>query len=327
MTKRSFVFLSILFAILSALLSSSLGAMHIQWEELLTLESIESKVFFEIRIPRILLGIFVGGSLAWSGALAQGLFRNPIVDPGLIGITAGCSLFASMAIVLGNSIPFLHSIWSVVIFSFVGGILSCLIIFFISKAKGRTEIESILLSGIAVNAICFSAIGILSYMASEAQLRNLSLWNMGSLGGSSWNVIHSFSIFYILPLIFSPLLSRQLNVLILGEKEASHLGISTEVLKTILIILIGISVGSCISIVGNIGFVGLAVPHIVRLVIGQDYRYLLYACYFLGGGLLCIADGICRIIIAPSEIPVGIVTALLGSPFFLSLIRKRKQIA
>ncbi|WP_039927443.1 FecCD family ABC transporter permease [Leptospira vanthielii] len=321
--KVIFILSCITFTILSAVISSLLGAMSIHWEDLLQSDSMESRVFFELRIPRILLGIMVGGSLAWSGALAQGLFRNPIVDPGLIGITAGCSLFASIAIVLGTSIPFLHSIWSIVLFSFLGGISSSFIIFFFAKSKGRTDIFSLLLSGIAVNAICFSAIGILSYIANEAQLRNLSLWNMGSLGGASWTNLKSFSIFFILPLFISPFIAKQLNVFILGEREASHLGVSTEFLKTIIILLIGVSVGACISLVGNIGFVGLAVPHIVRLAIGQDYKYLLITSYLLGGGLLCFADGICRIIIAPSEIPVGIATALLGSPFFLSLIRKR----
>ncbi|MCG6146412.1 MULTISPECIES: FecCD family ABC transporter permease [Leptospira] len=324
MKKKFFFILScIIFTIFSAIISSLLGAMNIRWEDLLNTDSIESRVFFELRIPRIILGILVGGSLAWSGALAQGLFRNPIVDPGLIGITAGCSLFASIAIVLGASIPLLHSIWSTVVFSFIGGISSSFIIFFFAKSKGRTDVFSLLLSGIAVNAICFSAIGILSYIANEAQLRNLSLWNMGSLGGASWSNLKSFSIFFVLPLFISPLIAKQLNVFILGEREANHLGVSVEFLKTIVILLIGVSVGACISLVGNIGFVGLAVPHIVRMVIGQDYRYLLLTSYLLGGGLLCLADGICRIVIAPSEIPVGIATALLGSPFFLSLIRKR----
>ncbi|TGL33414.1 FecCD family ABC transporter permease [Leptospira perdikensis] len=323
--KKKFLFITfcILFTIFSAFASSLFGAMSIHWGDLFLSDSMESRVFFELRIPRILLGLMVGGSLAWSGALAQGLFRNPIVDPGLIGITAGCSLFASIAIVLGSSIPFLHSIWSVVLFSFVGGISSSFIIFFFAKSKGRTDVFSMLLSGIAVNAICFSAIGILSYIANEAQLRNLSLWNMGSLGGASWNLLKSFSCFFVLPLLVSPLIAKQLNVFILGEREATHLGISTELLKTSIILLIGVSVGACVSIVGNIGFVGLAVPHIVRLAIGQDYRYLLITTYILGGGLLCFADAICRVIIAPSEIPVGIATALLGSPFFLSLIRKR----
>lgn len=323
MKKIIFILSCALFTIVAAVISSLLGAMQIGWEDLFRSDSMESRVFFELRIPRILLGLMVGGSLAWSGALAQGLFRNPIVDPGLIGITAGCSLFASIAIVLGTSIPFLNSIWSVVIFSFVGGIFSSFIIFFFAKSKGRTDIFSLLLSGIAVNAICFSAIGILSYIANESQLRNLSLWNMGSLGGASWANLKSFSCFFIFPIFISPFIAKQLNVLILGEREASHLGISTEFLKTSIILLIGVSVGACISLVGNIGFVGLAVPHIVRLAIGQDYRYLLITSYLLGGGLLCFADGICRVIISPSEIPVGIATALLGSPFFLSLIRKR----
>lgn len=323
MKKIIFILSCALFTIVAAVISSLLGAMHIGWEDLFRSDSMESRVFFELRIPRILLGLMVGGSLAWSGALAQGLFRNPIVDPGLIGITAGCSFFASIAIVLGTSIPFLNSIWSVVIFSFVGGISSSFIIFFFAKSKGRTDIFSLLLSGIAVNAICFSAIGILSYIANESQLRNLSLWNMGSLGGASWANLKSFSCFFIFPIFISPFIAKQLNVLILGEREASHLGISTEFLKTSIILLIGVSVGASISLVGNIGFVGLAVPHIVRLAIGQDYRYLLITSYLLGGGLLCFADGICRVIISPSEIPVGIATALLGSPFFLSLIRKR----
>ena len=323
--KKKFIFIlgCAIFTILSAISSSLLGAMSISWENLFQKESLESRVFFELRIPRILLGLMVGGSLAWSGSLAQGLFRNPIIDPGLIGITAGCSLFAAIAIVLGASIPFLHSIWSVVLFSFIGGILSSFLIFFFAKSKGRTDIFSLLLSGIAVNAICYSAIGILSYIANESQLRNLSLWNMGNLGGGSWSNLKSFSFFLIFPIFVSPFIANQLNVFILGEREASHLGVSTELLKTIAILFVGVSTGACISLVGNIGFVGLAVPHIVRLAIGQDYRYLLVTSYLLGGGLLCFADGICRVIIAPSEIPVGIATALLGSPFFLSLIRKR----
>ncbi|TGM63165.1 iron ABC transporter permease [Leptospira meyeri] len=321
--KTIFILGCTIFTILSAILSSLLGAMNISLENLLQKNSLESRVFFELRIPRILLGLMVGGSLAWSGSLAQGLFRNPIIDPGLIGITAGCSLFAAIAIVLGASFSFLHSIWSVVLFSFIGGILSSFLIFFFAKSKGRTDIFSLLLSGIAVNAICYSAIGILSYIANESQLRNLSLWNMGSLGGSSWSNLKSFSLFLIFPIAVSPFIANQLNVFILGEREASHLGISTELLKTITILFIGVSTGTCISLVGNIGFVGLAVPHIVRLAIGQDYRYLLFTSYILGGGLLCFADGICRVVIAPSEIPVGIATALLGSPFFLSLIRKR----
>ncbi|TGL85253.1 iron ABC transporter permease [Leptospira congkakensis] len=323
--KKKFLFIicCICFTIFSAITSSFLGAMEIHWKDLFLIDTIESRVFFELRLPRILLGLMVGGSLAWSGALAQGLFRNPIVDPGLIGITAGCALFAAIAIVLGSSIPFLHSIWSVVVFSFIGGVLFSFIIFFFAKSKGRTDVFSMLLSGIAVNAICISAIGVLSYFANEAQLRNLSLWNMGSLGGASWSILKSFSCFFILPLLVSPFIAKQLNVFILGEREATHLGISTEILKTSIILLIGVSVGTCISIVGNIGFVGLAVPHIVRLAIGQDYRYLLITTYVLGGGLLCFADSICRVIIAPSEIPVGIATALLGAPFFLSLIRKR----
>ncbi|PKA12533.1 Fe3+-siderophore ABC transporter permease [Leptospira meyeri] len=321
--KTIFILGCTIFTILSAILSSLLGAMNISLENLLQKNSLESRVFFELRIPRILLGLMVGGSLAWSGSLAQGLFRNPIIDPGLIGITAGCSLFAAIAIVLGASFSFLHSIWSVFLFSFIGGILSSFLIFFFAKSKGRTDIFSLLLSGIAVNAICYSAIGILSYIANESQLRNLSLWNMGSLGGSSWSNLKSFSLFLIFPIAVSPFIANQLNVFILGEREASHLGISTELLKTITILFIGVSTGTCISLVGNIGFVGLAVPHIVRLAIGQDYRYLLFTSYILGGGLLCFADGICRVVIAPSEIPVGIATALLGSPFFLSLIRKR----
>ena len=323
--KKKFIFIlgCAIFTILSAISSSLLGAMSISWENLFQKESLESRVFFELRIPQILLGLMVGGSLAWSGSLAQGLFRNPIIDPGLIGITAGCSLFAAIAIVLGASIQFLHSIWSVVLFSFIGGILSSFLIFFFAKSKGRTDIFSLLLSGIAVNAICYSAIGILSYIANESQLRNLSLWNMGNLGGGSWSNLKSFSFFLIFPIFVSPFIANQLNVFILGEREASHLGVSTELLKTIAILFVGVSTGACISLVGNIGFVGLAVPHIVRLAIGQDYRYLLVTSYLLGGGLLCFADGICRVIIAPSEIPVGIATALLGSPFFLSLIRKR----
>lgn len=302
-----------------------MGVMRISFHDIFEnpAETLEKTVFYELRLPRILLSLLVGGSLAWSGALSQGLFRNPIVEPGLIGITAGAALFAAIAIVLGSHLPFLHNLFYIVLFSFVGGLLVCVIAFITARTNGKTMINHLLLTGVAINILCLSGIGILSYIATESQLRSLSSWNLGSLSGANWPNVQKFLIIFLLPLLVSPFIAKPLNVLLLGEKEAAHVGLKTERIKILLILLICLSVGSSIALVGNIGFVGLFVPHIIRLVIGQDNRTLLFASYILGASVLCLADGICRTVVQPTEIPVGVVMSFLGAPVFISLLRKR----
>ncbi|MDZ4728198.1 MAG: iron ABC transporter permease [Leptospira sp.] len=326
LTKRKCLLIfsvSILF--LSVPIVSIIGAYNISLMALLNdTQSIQNEIFWNIRLPRVILAILLGGSLAWSGAVIQGIFRNPIVDPGLVGITAGASLFAGIGIVLGNYLPFLPTIWSTILFSFVGGITTGFLIFSFARNNGKTEVFGLLLIGIAINALCYSAIGLLTYIANDAQLRNLSSWNLGSLGGASWTSLSRFGIFLILPFLFSPLLYKKLNVFCLGEREAEHLGISVEVLKRSILLLVGVSVGASVALAGNISFIGVMIPHMIRFVIGQDYKFMLPISYILGGTILAIGDAICRTILSPSEIPVGIVTAIMGAPTFLILLKKSR---
>lgn len=320
-----FVSIGLLFFLVP--LAAMTGAYKVKLESLLlSSDPLTREIFLNLRFPRIILSILLGGSLAWSGAIMQGLFRNPIVDPGLAGITAGASLFAAIGIVFGHFFPFLSNVWSLVVFSFIGSISAGMMILFLARHHGKAEVYHLLLIGIAVNAICYSAIGLLSYIANDAQLRSLSFWNLGSLGGASWNSIRHFGIFLILPLLLSHFLYRKLNAFSLGERQAFHLGISVESLKTISLVLIGLSVGAAVSLTGTISFVGIVIPHIVRLLIGQDFKYLLPITYFLGGSLLLLSDTICRTILAPTEIPVGIITALLGAPFFIFLLYQNRKV-
>ncbi|BDA80936.1 hemin ABC transporter permease (plasmid) [Leptospira kobayashii] len=327
--RRRVYFLSftIVLSVVTILFVSNWGAFTVSLTDAFFGEkgSLAKEVFWNLRFPRVILATLLGGTLAWSGALAQGLFRNPIVDPGLVGITAGSAFFASVGIVLGTNIPDFPPVWGVIILSFIGGITTGFLVYLLARVHGKTEINTLLLTGIAINALCFAGIGILSYIANDAQLRNLSLWNMGSLGGASWTTLLRLGPILLIPLIASPFLAGPMNVFALGEREAMHLGISVEVLKSVLVLLIGVSVGACVSLSGNISFVGLAIPHIVRLIIGQDYKYLLYSSFFLGGALLTIGDGFCRTVIAPAEIPVGIITAFIGAPVFLFLLNQRKR--
>ncbi len=322
--------LKILFLCLSLVAVSSLSLLWGAFEiDLFSIDSnfhsLEISVLYEIRIPRVLLSILLGGSLAWSGVVVQTLFRNPIVEPGLIGISAGSSLAAALSIVLGSLIFTKLDTWVVTFFSFFGGMFACFLIFFVSKSKNKVEIYSILLVGIAINALCFSGIGFLSYIASEPQLRSLSSWNLGSLSGASWNKLYQYSPFLVFPTLLNPFLSKGLNILSLGENEANHLGLSVESFKFVLVVLVGLSVGASLSVAGNIGFVGLVVPHMMRIFIGQNHNVLLISSYIGGGILLTISDAICRNIVSPSEIPVGILTAVLGAPVFLHLLKKRKR--
>lgn len=325
--KSTKLFVLALLTLIVTFGSSLWGAVDISFiSSLLNPNSLEYHVLTEIRIPRVLLAVLLGGSLAWSGVIVQTLFRNPIVEPGLVGITAGSSLAAAVGIVLGHNFVAEISVWLVTTLSFIGGIVVCFLIFIFSRSNHKTEIYSLLLIGISINALCFSGIGFLSYIANEAQLRSLSTWNLGSLSGSNWEKIKLFFGFLIFPIFVSPFLSKKLNILSLGESEANHLGLSVESFKILLIVFVGISVGASISLAGNIGFVGLAVPHIMRLYLGQNHSHLLLASYFGGGILLTISDTICRTIVSPSEIPVGILTAMIGAPIFLHLLKKRPKL-
>jgi iron complex transport system permease protein len=287
-------------------------------------------VLMVIRLPRVVLGLLIGSSLAVSGAAIQGLFRNPLADPGLIGISSGSALCAALMIVLGNT--FLRPIidlfggYALPVAAFGGGFATTMIIYRLATIGGKTDISTMLLSGIAINAISGAVIGLMTFLATDDQLRDITFWSLGSLGRANWKTIAVVWPFMVGALLLIPFLSRSLNALLLGESEAGHLGIHVEQVKTIIILVVAGAVGSGVAIAGVIGFLGLVVPHLLRLAIGPDHRYVLAGSALLGASLLVGTDLIARTIAVPAEVPIGIVTALVGGPFFLwLLLRGRKR--
>ncbi|WOG27681.1 FecCD family ABC transporter permease [Endozoicomonas sp. 8E] len=286
-----------------------------------------------IRMPRTLMGIMIGGSLAIAGAAMQGLFRNPLADPSIIGVSSGAALGAGIGIVLGSALfagfsnPLLMD-YSVSLLAFGGGVLTTWIVYKMGTTNNGTSVATMLLAGVAISALAGAGMGILNYIADDATLRSLTFWQMGSIGGANWNsVLLCFTL--LGPVIF--LLCRYgqvLNAMLLGESEARHLGIDVQKTKLKLILVTAMAVGVSVSVAGIIGFVGLVVPHLIRLMAGPDHRTLLPASAMLGGILLLAADMIARTAVAPAELPIGIVTALMGAPFFMSLLwQQRKRIA
>lgn len=280
-----------------------------------------------IRLPRALLAASVGAILAISGAYLQGLFRNPLADPSLIGVTAGASVGASLAIVFGAAgLGFLSGMTLVSLGAFAGGLLAVWLVYKVASSVNGTSVATMLLMGIAVSALAASLTGLMDYFADNEMLRRLSLWRMGGLDGANyWRAGLSFTV--LLLMLFSMgRFSRALNTLLLGESQARHLGIDVERLKTRLIILVAAGVGVSVAMAGSIAFVGLVVPHMVRLCVGPDHRLLLPLAALGGASLLLLADTAARVVIAPTELPVGLVTAILGAPFFISLLRNRREV-
>lgn len=289
-------------------------------------------VIFDIRLPRAILGFLIGGGLAVSGAVMQGLFRNPLADPGLIGVSAGSSLGAVAMIVLGGGVlapvAQLFGIFSLPIAAFIGGLVTTILLYKIATQHGQTSIATMLLAGIALGALALAATGILIYMADDRQLRDLTFWSMGSLAGSTWTKVMGAGPIIILSLVPLPFMARGLNALTLGEAAAFHMGIAVQRLKNIAIVSVAAAVGASVAVSGGIGFVGIVVPHILRMVIGPDHRFLLPASALLGGSLLIIADVVARTIVSPAELPIGILTAGVGGPFFLwMLLRQRSRLS
>jgi iron complex transport system permease protein len=281
-------------------------------------------VIVAIRLPRTLLGVLVGAALGASGATMQGLFRNPLADPGLIGVSAGAALAAVAVIVLGNTgLAFLtHWLGSFTlpVAAFAGSLITTVVVYRLATEAGRTVVTTMLLAGIAINALVGAGIGLFTFLADDQQLRTLTFWNLGSLSGVTWSTLAAAALLIILPLLFIPRLARGLNAFVLGESEAEHLGFNTDRIKRQVVVCVALAVGAGVAVSGVIGFVGLMVPHLVRLTLGPDHRYLLPGSMLLGASLLLSADLLSRTLVAPAELPIGIITALIGGPFFLGLL-------
>ena len=285
-------------------------------------------ILFDIRLPRICLAILIGAILAISGAVMQGLFRNPLAAPSLIGVSSGASVGASVVIVLAGA--WLQSntalgLSLVAVGAFIGSFLVTVLVYRLSTSALGTSVTTMLLAGIAVSALAGAVSGLLSYYADNEMLRQISIWQMGNLSTANWQRVLVLTVVAILVLSLFPRESKSLNALLLGESEARHLGIDVQQVKRKLILLTTLGIGTAVAIGGMIGFVGLIVPHIVRLLIGPDHRWLLPASALAGGVLLLLADTIARIIIAPTELPTGILTAILGAPFFIMLLVQQRR--
>lgn len=288
--------------------------------------TLNERIFLEIRLPRALLTALVGASLAVGGALMQALFRNPIVEPGLVGTSSGAALGAALYFVLGAAFKVHLGVWTLPIAACIGGGAATWLVFLLSDSHvtGRSSVVSLLLTGIAINALCLSGVGFLSYIARDPQARSITFWNLGTLSGASWSSVVIVGISTIGCLIASLRYARPLNALMLGESEAGYLGVNVKRLKATVLLINVVMVAVATAFTGVIAFVGLVIPHLLRMLRGADNRFLILGGALAGGILLGLADLVARLIIAPAELPIGIVTSVVGVPVFLLLLRKRQ---
>lgn len=329
--------------VLVVLLATGTGAMHISPLQVLAIllhkmrislpvsyNSGMEAVLLVIRLPRVVLGVLAGAGLALAGAALQGLFRNPMADPGLIGISSGASVGAVLIIVFQTTLPlWLNTGWvhyyAMNIAAFCGAFIAAWLIIRIAHTDRGAIVTMMLLGGIAINALCMSFTWLMAYVSTNEQMRSIIFWTMGSLGGATWETVIAVAPFILVPVIFLPRLGPALNVFALGENEAKHMGVKVQSLKMKLLLLATMVVAASVAVAGVIGFVGLVIPHIVRQFTGPSYK-ILFPCAALAGAiLLTVADLFSRTIVAPAELPVGIVTAMLGAPFFIWLILKEKR--
>jgi len=338
MLKKSKYFFSISIILLIVVLIAAIafGAVSIRPAEMFSSlkhffqgeapANIYEGVFLKLRLPRVLLCAITGAVLAVSGVLMQGLFRNPIVEPGLVGTSAGAAFGASLIFVLGSNInptfkstmgPFL-----VPLFAFGGGLIATYVVYVLAKTEKRISIIALLLIGMTVNALGLSGVGFMSFIARDPQARSITFWGLGNFSGATWLQVSIVGSVALVVFIIATFFSKQLNALLLGEEEATYLGVNTGRLKTTILIINTAMVSVATAFVGVISFVGLIVPHIIRLLMGSDNKILLPASMIVGAILLTLAEMAARLLIAPAEIPVGIIVSIVCAPVFIFLLKK-----
>ena len=285
-------------------------------------------VLWTLRLPRVMLGVAVGALLGMAGATLQGLFRNPLADPGLIGVSSGAAFAVALTIVFGNlwwpGLARALGLALLPVAAFAGGVLTTLLVYRIGRTSLGVSVAAMLLAGIAMNAIALALIGLASYVATDEQLRNLTFWNLGSLAPATWPVVGVVAAVGAVALAGMWRLRAGLNAMALGEAEARHLGVAVERLKALAVVFSALAVGMAVAFCGIIGFLGLVAPHCIRLMAGPDARVVLPGAALLGAALTVGADLVARLIIAPAELPIGVLTALIGAPFFLYLLLRAK---
>lgn len=325
----------LIFLIVIVLISMKYGAVFTSMDEIFSSltkffngsedMTLNERIFLQIRLPRAILCVFVGASLAVGGVLMQALFRNPIVEPGLVGTSSGAAFGAALYFVLGGIFKFNAGEWTLPIAACAGGILSTSLVFLLSQSKqtGKSSIIALLLTGIAINALFMSGVGFLTYIARDPQARSITFWNLGTLSGASWHSVIIIGITSILCITIAIRYSKHLNALMIGEDEAQYLGINIKRLKLIVLLINVIMVAIATAFVGVISFIGLIVPHLLRIVNGSDNRYLIRNGALLGGIMLSISDLTARMLLRPAELPIGIVTSVIGVPVFIILLRRK----
>jgi len=286
-------------------------------------DQIVESTLWVVRFPRIVMGLAVGAALAVAGSVMQAIFGNPLAEPGVVGVSSGAALGAAAAIVFG--VTALGS-WSIALLAFVGGLLATLLVYFVSRANGRTEVVTLLLTGIAINAFAGAGLAFLLFAGDTASREQITFWQLGSLNGSLWREVGIVAPIMVVGLVVAVLLGRQYDLLALGERNARHLGVNVEALRIGSIVLVALLTGVAVAFCGIIAFVGLVVPHVIRMAIGPSHRPLIIASAVGGGALISFADLIARTVVPGADLPIGMLTSLIGGPFFFYLLfRQRKR--
>ncbi|PWJ44308.1 FecCD family ABC transporter permease [Sediminitomix flava] len=331
--------------VISVCISLTIGAVEISISEVVAIllekisagiiegnfEDRQAIVLFNLRMPRVLLGGLVGMSLAVSGASMQGLFRNPLVEPGLVGVSSGAALFAILIMVFKLYLPFEFidklGTYMLPFGAFLGGMLVTFAVYRLAKMNNGTQVSILILAGVAINALIGAIIGLVVYSADDTQLRSFTFWSMGDLSGARWSDFYLAGPIMFVSSLYILKYAKDLDAMALGESEARYLGVDVERVKLIVVCLVALSVGAAVALSGIIGFIGLVVPHMVRTIFGASHKTVLTGSMLGGAALLILSDTVSRVIVSPSELPIGIVTSLLGAPFFIYLLRKAKNIA
>ncbi|WP_438874183.1 FecCD family ABC transporter permease [Streptomyces calidiresistens] len=320
--------------LLLSLLSAGIGAYHIPVGDILSstahrlgvggapLEQVPESVLWNIRLPRIVLALLVGASLGCAGALMQGVFGNPLAEPGVIGISSGAAVGAVASIAFGLTV--LGS-WTVTVGAFVAGLVTVLLVYVLSRSAGRTEVVTLILTGIAVNAFAGALIGLGIFFADNAQISEITFWQLGSLAQATWPKVLAVLPCAALGLLVAPAYARRLDLLSLGERPARHLGVDVERMRIALIVVVALLTAAAVAVAGIITFVGLVVPHLLRMAAGPGHRFLIPGSALAGALVLLAADLAARTVAAPAEMPLGVLTALIGSPFFFWLLRRTRR--
>ncbi|MDM4763940.1 iron ABC transporter permease [Galbitalea sp. SE-J8] len=285
-------------------------------------DPIDDATLWAVRFPRTAMALVVGAALAVAGAVMQAVFANPLAEPGVVGVSSGAALGAAAAIVLGLTAA---GEWTVALLAFAGGILATTVVYLTSRSSGRTEVVTLLLTGIAVNAFASAGLAFLLFAGTQSSREQVVFWQLGTIAGSRWPEVLVVAIVLAAGLAAALLMSRRLDLLALGERNARYLGVNVERLRVVAIVAVALLTGAAVAFCGIISFVGLVVPHVIRMAIGPSHRALIVASAIGGGALLVVADLIARTVVPAADLPIGMLTSLVGGPFFFALLWRQRR--